>query len=190
MSVYFIKPVGMDGPIKIGCSESPERRRRALATWSPFELEIIAEIEGDFDLERRFHAFLQPWHERREWFAGSPEVWAVIKAVQAGSFDTANLPAPICVTTNRKSASAAHRASWTPERRLQASYDGRIRWTQKRTGTVCPGFASMIHNPAVRARIDAYLLDPHAHGETIEAYEARVGCKPFWARHLTKPAAA
>ena len=43
--VYFIKPIGMDGPIKIGCSVSPDRRRETLEWWCPFPLEILAEIE-------------------------------------------------------------------------------------------------------------------------------------------------
>lgn len=74
--IYFIKPVGMDGPIKIGCSSWPESRRDTLATWSPFTLEIIAEIEGGYTLEHQFHAMFEHQHERSEWFTWSPELQA------------------------------------------------------------------------------------------------------------------
>jgi hypothetical protein len=182
--VYFIKPIGMDGPIKVGCSFSPDTRRRTLDTWSPFALEIIAEIDGDFDLERRFHALLREWHQRREWFDGTPEVWSVINAVKAGTFDVTTLPEPTNICHNKASSSAAHKASWTPERRMRASYDGRVRWTQIRSRTVCPVYTSLVGDPDMRARIDEYLHDPQRHGEPIEAYRKRTGCLPWFARNL------
>jgi hypothetical protein len=82
--VYFIKPVGMDGPIKIGCSWSPESRLRALMVWSPFDLEIVATIAGDFDLEGRIHAQFAEHHRRQEWFNWTPELLALIEEVKAG----------------------------------------------------------------------------------------------------------
>ncbi len=90
--VYFIKPVGMDGPIKIGCSESPARRRIALEAWSPFPLELVATIEGDCLLEQRFHAEFIADHERLEWFRITPRLLAVIGAINAGTFDIETLP--------------------------------------------------------------------------------------------------
>lgn len=62
--VYFLKPVGMDGPIKIGCSEYPQRRLLNLMAWSPFPLELLAQIDGDESVERRFHAAFQHLWER------------------------------------------------------------------------------------------------------------------------------
>lgn len=41
--VYFIKPIGMDGPIKIGCSDKPARRLITLAAWSPFGMGNITD---------------------------------------------------------------------------------------------------------------------------------------------------
>src|SRR3546814_5437585 len=69
--VYFIRPIGQAGPVKIGCSVGPNKRRHELETWSPVPLEIVAEIDGGFDIERRFHAKFQDTHERREWFTWS-----------------------------------------------------------------------------------------------------------------------
>lgn len=101
--VYFIKPVGLDGPIKVGCSASPDGRRSTLETWSPFALEIVAEIDGDFHLEHRFHALFMETHLRREWFGWSRRIQATIDAVKNGSFDVSTLPAPISAAAqNRK----------------------------------------------------------------------------------------
>lgn len=186
MTVYFIKPIDMDGPIKIGCSFSPDRRRRSLETWSPFPLEIIAEIDGDTNLERRFHARFKLSHQNREWFAVTPELLAVVAAVNAGTFDTTTLPAPEYVTHNKQAASASHKASWTEDRRLKASYCARIRWAQNKTLMVCPHFFTKVEDPNVRAAVDAYLADPFGHGETLEAYKARIGVFPWWARNLPK----
>lgn len=92
--VYFIKPVGMEGPIKIGRSISPTGRLGSLATWSPFPLELVASIEDtwDSDLERRFHAFFLAQHVGREWFRASADLLETIAAINAGTFDIATLP--------------------------------------------------------------------------------------------------
>lgn len=90
--VYFIKPIGMDGPIKIGVSVAPERRREALEVWSPFKLEIVAEIDGDMMLELRFHALFAASQSHHEWFNVTPELLAVIAAINDGTFDLAALP--------------------------------------------------------------------------------------------------
>lgn len=44
MTVYFVKPVGMDGPIKIGCTTTPAARIESLTIWSPFPLEVLVTI--------------------------------------------------------------------------------------------------------------------------------------------------
>lgn len=92
--VYFIKPIGMDGPVKIGTSESPECRRKVLDSWSPFALEIVAEWDGGESVERQFHHRHRSSHQRREWFTASPLLLADIAAISEGRFDPAVLPAP------------------------------------------------------------------------------------------------
>lgn len=90
--VYFLKPIGVVGPIKIGCSSDPEMRRGALAAWSPFDLEVVATIEGGRILEERFHAKFFRLHHRLEWFHSSPELQETIHSVRAGTFDIEALP--------------------------------------------------------------------------------------------------
>lgn len=64
--VYFIRPIGMLGPIKIGNSISPQMRMNSLANWCPFALEIVAAVPGGAALERQFHAKFAHDHERQE----------------------------------------------------------------------------------------------------------------------------
>lgn len=90
--VYFIKPVGMDGPVKIGCSAKPPVRRATLAAWSPFPLEIAAEIEGDLYLEARFHKRFIAARSHAEWFMATPELLSTIEQIKAGTFDCDTLP--------------------------------------------------------------------------------------------------
>lgn len=92
MSVYFIRPVGMNGPVKIGCSVHPPQRLYAMLAWSPFPLEIAATIDGDHWVERRFHARFIHLHERNEWFSWSPELGSTIEAINSGAFDISELP--------------------------------------------------------------------------------------------------
>lgn len=82
--VYFIRQIGTVGPIKIGCSWNPEHRLLSLMSWSPVDLEIIARVDGDFDLERRIHGIFAAQHRRHEWFNATPELLALIDGINAG----------------------------------------------------------------------------------------------------------
>lgn len=82
--VYFVKPIGMPGPIKIGCSAMPRHRLSQLNSWAAFPLEIICRIPGDYDAERRFHARLQADWSHSEWFHPTPDVLAVVESAKLG----------------------------------------------------------------------------------------------------------
>jgi len=45
--VYFIKPVGASGPVKIGHSHIPFERLNTQMNWSPVKLEMITWAAGD-----------------------------------------------------------------------------------------------------------------------------------------------
>lgn len=114
----------MAGPVKIGCSAAPDRRRYTLETWSPFALEIVATIDGDAKLERRFHCkFADSW-ERREWFTWTPALQAAIDAINAGTFDVATLPEPRRIDRTRATRDVSY---ITPAFRYRSSVWSRLR---------------------------------------------------------------
>lgn len=82
--VYFMRPVGMAGPIKIGNSWRPERRLRELMLWSPFPLEIIHTVPGDKVLERNLQNCFADCHSHAEWFFPAPRLLSAIAAMQSG----------------------------------------------------------------------------------------------------------
>lgn len=82
--VYFIKPVGIAGPIKIGCSEYVDVRLACLAAWSPLPLEIVVTIPGSFDLERNIHECLARSYSHKEWFHATDEVTGLVGKLLAG----------------------------------------------------------------------------------------------------------
>jgi Meiotically Up-regulated Gene 113 (MUG113) protein len=92
--VYFIRPVGMDGPVKIGVSSWPYERRATLMSWSPIPLEVVATINGDRELEKRFHAAFWDYRRHGEWFESSPALRAMIDDIAGGRFSLDSLPAP------------------------------------------------------------------------------------------------
>jgi hypothetical protein len=122
--VYFIKPVGMPGPIKIGCSLSPDNRRETLETWCPVPLEVVAEIDGGFALERRFHTVFADSYIKHEWFVWTPELADLIEQIKAGAFDVDTLPAPAKLSHFRKPRNNSY---ITPEWRYRASVCARFR---------------------------------------------------------------
>ena len=127
--VYFIKPVGMSGPIKIGCSDAPSARLAALATWSPFPLEIIATIPGGYALERNIQECFLDVHSHREWFHGAPRLQSAIAKLAAGvsvedAIDLSDRKGSI--TSGRK------RKPWAPETRASFALMMRVIAAEKR----------------------------------------------------------
>jgi hypothetical protein len=83
--IYFIKPIGMDGPIKIGCSHWPQSRLAEFEIWSPFKLEIITAFDGNCALERKIHRRFARYHSHGEWFHANPELIAMIEKLRVGT---------------------------------------------------------------------------------------------------------
>lgn len=120
--VYFIKPIGHEGPIKIGQAQDPSRRFQDLDQWAPWPLELLATIEGDRHLERRFHHYFRDLHQRREWFRVSNELQAVVREVAEGTFDTSILPEPRNLPRRPRDNSYATKA-WGYRRSVIARLD-------------------------------------------------------------------
>lgn len=128
--VYFMKPVGMEGPIKIGCSEAPEERLLTLAAWSPFPLEVIATIPGNFDLEAKVHNRFAHLHSHKEWFRIGPDLRACVFRLNRGlsieqAIDLDNATGK--VRKYNKEGSKVRRSYF-------AKINGRLRGWEKRTG--------------------------------------------------------
>lgn len=105
--IYFIKPVDMDGPIKIGRTDNLSRRLVQLSGWSPFPLELLTAIEADGADEERFHAAFIEHHVRLEWFNPHRDILDTIESINAGTFDLDTLPyacGPINGLAERKAA--------------------------------------------------------------------------------------
>lgn len=84
--VYFIKPIGMEGPIKIGCSDAPLKRLADLAAWSPWPLEVIGSVPGGLKDEGFIHGCFKDSHSHHEWFRSSQKLRdAIAMILQAGS---------------------------------------------------------------------------------------------------------
>jgi len=83
--VYFIKPVGLKGPIKIGLASTPKSRLRQHMENSPIPLEIVATVPGDLALERNIQECFVDCHSHAEWFHASPSLMAAVAAISAGT---------------------------------------------------------------------------------------------------------
>lgn len=92
--VYFMRPVGARGPVKIGCSTAPDDRLKLYMSWSPVDLEVAATVPGGYPLEWAFHHRFVHVHARHEWFNADDDLDAVIEAIRAGTFDVDTLPEP------------------------------------------------------------------------------------------------
>ena len=83
--VYFIKPVGERGPIKIGCSIMPNGRKVMFQAFSPVFLEVAAETLGTHGHERRLHRYFQAYRRHGEWFEYTGQLRELIQAMKNGT---------------------------------------------------------------------------------------------------------
>lgn len=133
--VYFIKPVNMPGPIKIGCSQKPDGRLDSINAWCPFKLEMLVSIPGTFDLETRLHKCFAEYHTHGEWFSENDKLTQGINALKAGvpveeAFDLSVLGNSIW-PAKRKNA-------WTPEARKRRGLMAKVFWSLRRMQKNCP----------------------------------------------------
>jgi len=77
--IYFLRPVGALGPIKIGCSDIPMERLRTFARWSPAPLEIAAIVPGSLSIESWLHNRFRDAHSHLEWYRPTPELVALVR---------------------------------------------------------------------------------------------------------------
>ncbi len=125
--VYFIRPVGQQGPVKIGVTASIDNRLKHYMAWSPMALEIAATISGGFDLEARLHGKFIDDHLHHEWFGGSAEMDRTIAEINRGRFDASSLPPrprPLSMTADQYARhlawrSAAQRFAWMRKRGVE-----------------------------------------------------------------------
>lgn len=66
--IYFIRAVGVDGPVKIGLTVEPVHRLRELQTGHAEELGLVRLIEGGRPQERWLHKHYAGSRVRGEWF--------------------------------------------------------------------------------------------------------------------------
>lgn len=173
--VYFIKPIGLSGPIKIGSSCFPEERLLSFSVWSPFRLELIGAVPGTYGDENFLHQCFADVHSHREWFRSTPSlIEAINKVLAAGSVNILrNLLAP------KGSIRGAHRRTYTPEWKRWSSYVHSVRWAQTKLRRIgedgawhAPKDVDLIMDrwrlprqptPQEFARLNEYLENPAAH---------------------------
>lgn len=182
--IYFIKPVGMDGPIKIGCSYAPKRRIEDLSVWSPFPLEILATADGGYDVERKLHQRFAYAHSHREWFNPVPELTAAVHDIARGIAIEVAVDLSINTGSIRR---VTHNVRPVPEYRVGLrSYSSRVLWAEKKLrakdeydawctppdvlailkrwdGKPYLGTEGVRPSEAEFRRLDEYLADPAAH---------------------------
>lgn len=130
--VYFIKPVGMPGPIKIGCSYTPYNRLDALKCWSPWPLEVVAIIPGNYGLESKIHGHFLAHHSHKEWFHAAPDILILIEKLKAGVPIGEIIDLGTRTGSIRKRSGVGASLLWTPSRRLLMGYVQRIRWAEEK----------------------------------------------------------
>ena len=182
--VYFIRPVGQPGPVKIGCSIMPQARLEAYMTWAPHPLEIVAKVPGTCDLERVIHRCFADQHSHREWFYPSKRLTKLIADLRAGIPIEQALDLKDQRGVVRKSISnfaetdpgKIHRKYYSAfsalKRRLGASLivvllPDDVEGIMTRWRRIGDGAKGQHPTPAEFARLDEVLGNPEAHIERI-----------------------
>jgi len=97
--IYFIKPVGKRGPIKIGSSYSPADRLKQIQRDWLDKLELIGFVPGfvpdEINLHYRFARHRQRIHSHREWFNACDEIETAVRRIIEIGCMPSNLTAPV-----------------------------------------------------------------------------------------------
>lgn len=187
--VYFMKPVGLAGPIKIGCSDTPAIRLSALASWSPWPLEILATVDGSFKLENSLHRIFSASQTHGEWFHPVAALVAGIEAILAGkpieeAFDFSKDDGSLRRKQSPRSPETKRRMSYAlkvaaTERRLRKRLGDHGRWhAPKDVEEIISNWSGgyfhrnvVIPTPQEVARLDAYLANAETHSVRFRLYE-------------------
>lgn len=177
--IYFIKPVGMTGPIKIGWSSVPKDRLSNLSTWSPFALEIVATVEGGQRLERNIHECFADLHSHREWFHAGPSLIEAIRKIKSG------IPVERAINLSHRVGSIRKGrcggANWDDQTRQKMSVLHRVRFALKRIGVengriIPTALKDVVRASEVRmltaderANLDAFIANPQQYEEECQA---------------------
>lgn len=172
-SVYFIKPAGLDGPIKIGISCRPADRLYELSCASPLPLEMIGTVPASADDERFMHDCFADHHSHREWYRSSPKLREAIAEVLAAGMVSV-LFGKLSRQKNMRAA-AQQRRPLTADRRRFLSYNVRVsrrRGVPDDVAQIVRGWSSGAHVPTADqlTRLDQFLA------------------RKRYARHVTIPA--
>lgn len=183
--VYFVRPIGMAGPIKIGHSTQCSRRVVELSSFSPFPLEIAAKIAGGEALEARFHTKFRHLHSHAEWFLPGRDLLAAIKQIVAGEFVLSSLP--LAGTALNK-----YVGRWDDWERERASLLMRLAAKTTRIGLAAPAWVKnavevvVTDNETQRAdcisAIEAYIADPLTHGVRLPDHRSKAKLAAFLAK--------
>lgn len=178
--VYFIRPIGRDGPIKIGVSCAPPERLGTLMCWSPYPLEVAVAIPGSYKLERRIQERFAASHSHKEWFLETPALLALIERLKSG------IPIEEAINLNARDPGARFRPgkNWTAAERLRQSYVIRFGHLIRKKGLYYPervgGILDRLHKSGVmpsadeRRYLEGVLTDPEVHCATREEHLAKV----------------
>lgn len=126
--VYFIRPVGMPAPTKIGFSECPISRLRVFARWSPFPLEVVHSTNGAFREEQLVHALFQEVRTHHEWFGADPRIDDLIRRSREGE----SLTDAVLSMNGGVRPKISSKRDYSPSMRRKLSYVHRIRWAERR----------------------------------------------------------
>lgn len=170
-TIYFVRPVGLAGPIKIGFTTNTMLRLPAINAWAPFRLEIAASTPGTLRTENAIHRCFSECHSHGEWFFPTSRLIAAIEALATGR------PLEEAIDFTKQAGPIRGKFPWTDDRRKIMSYRQRAAWLERRDDLFAPceydqildawcGYGRRIPiRPTAEqfARLDEILADPAKH---------------------------
>ena len=121
--VYFIQ-AGGNGPIKIGISTSPREHVKILQQGNHHELNLIAQIPGDHNLEQKVRADLQAFERGRKWFDATDEVLDYIEELQSVEYHIID-KVPLAILWRDNEDSETDHCPFCGQRHRHEGNDGR-----------------------------------------------------------------
>ena len=161
--LYFARPKGERGPIKIGFSTMPQVRVGVLGYWSPVPLELMGAFSAQAFHEDLAHRKFASEHSHYEWFYWSLPLERFVQRLHDGE--------PVAALLKKGDFEGVHNPCRgnNPASNEKRSLMSRLAWAERKTGKrfehplrMRSGFMSASGEPlpeSLRDEIEAFIAD-------------------------------
>lgn len=171
--IYFMRPIGQLGPVKVGCSIQPLSRLAQYQAWSPIPLEVFFSFPGGPKIEAALHAHLADTFSHHEWFHASEKLQRIVAGLRDGrawgDLITLGQKSPMRSASARRIVTQSTRQRQSYLMRLHHAANRVKLWVPQDVYSICSRWSGYGREPSIHptpqeiVRLNEVLANPERH---------------------------